>query len=111
MTARYRVESYADNDDLFYVYEHHAEGNETIHVENLPSREAAEVEALKLNRADALTKAAPDMLAALRDLMADIDGLADEFSICAEISASSYGKAARAAIAAAEGREPGSESC
>ncbi len=47
--------------------------------------------------------AAPELLSALRELLADIDDLAREFSICAEISESSFGIKARYAIAKATG--------
>ncbi len=53
-----------------------------------------------------LRNAAPALLKTLKELLADIDGLAGEFEICHEIIHSSYGKAAYAAIAEAEGRAP-----
>ena len=40
-----------------------------------------------------------ELLAALKGLLDDVDQLADEFSICAEISTSSYGRRARTALA------------
>lgn len=52
-----------------------------------------------------LRNAAPALLKALKELLADIDGLAGEFEICHEIIRSSYGKTAYAAIAEAEGKE------
>jgi hypothetical protein len=48
-------------------------------------------------------KAAPELLQALEELLADLNDLAREFEICQEIIHSSYGKAARAAIAKAKG--------
>jgi len=51
-----------------------------------------------------LIAAAPELLKALEDLLADIDDLASEFAISKEIANSSYGQAARAAIAKATGR-------
>jgi hypothetical protein len=49
-----------------------------------------------------LRNAAPALLAALEDLMADIQDLAREYAICDEIAKSGYGKAADAAITAAK---------
>lgn len=47
-------------------------------------------------------KAAPALLAALEELLAHLEDLGGEFSICDEIARSSYGKAAGAAIAEAK---------
>lgn len=50
-----------------------------------------------------LAAAAPTLLNALKGLMAHLHDLGREFAICDEIASSGYGKAANAAIAAAEG--------
>lgn len=64
------------------------DGNELLHVLDHEAR---------------LREAAPALLTALKELLADIDGLAGEFEICHEIIHSSYGKAAYKAIAEVEG--------
>jgi len=51
--------------------------------------------------AERVRKLAPKLLAALENLLADIDGLAGEFSICDEIAEGESGQAARSAIAEA----------
>jgi hypothetical protein len=48
-----------------------------------------------------LIAAAPELMEALEELLANVEGLANEFAICDEIANSSDGKAARAAIAKA----------
>lgn len=72
--------------DEFAAYDE--DGNELLHILDDEAR---------------LREAAPALLETLKDLLADIDGLAAEFEICREIIRSSYGKAAYAAIAEAEG--------
>jgi hypothetical protein len=102
--TRYRVENYADNATMFYVYEHHQDGHETIHAENLPSREDAEAEARRLEHQDNLIAAAPALLEAMDNLLFVINKDKDgSFFICEE--AAPMLEAARDAIAKAKGGE------
>ena len=62
---RYQVESYADDASRFYVYEYMPDGCETIHAGYLPSLEAAQAEALRLEAANCT----PDLVDALRGML------------------------------------------